>query len=54
VLIPSFQFGGMEHPGFVFYNASSMLLDESATQNQFLGRASLISTKRRTCGSATW
>jgi aminopeptidase N len=43
VLIPSFQFGGMEHPGSVFYNASSLLLDESATQNQFLGRASLIS-----------
>ena len=33
VLIPSFQFGGMEHPGAVFYNASSLLLDESATQN---------------------
>ncbi len=43
VLIPSFQFGGMEHPGAVFYNASGVLLDESATQNQLLGRASLIS-----------
>ena len=43
VLIPSFQFGGMEHPGSVFYNASGVLLDESATQNQLLGRASLIS-----------
>jgi aminopeptidase N len=43
VLIPSFQFGGMEHPGSVFYNARSLLLDESATQNQLLGRASLIS-----------
>ncbi len=43
VLIPSFQFGGMEHPGAVFYNASGLLLDESATQAQFLGRASLIS-----------
>ena len=43
VLIPSFQFGGMEHPGAVFYNANGLLLDESATQNQFLGRASLIS-----------
>ena len=42
VLIPSFQFGGMEHPGAVFYNASSLLLDESATQSQRLGRASLI------------
>jgi aminopeptidase N len=42
VLIPSFQFGGMEHPGAVFYNASSLLLDEAATQGQLLGRASLI------------
>ena len=43
VLIPSFQFGGMEHPGAIFYNANSLLLDESATQGQLLGRASLIS-----------
>ena len=43
VLIPSFQFGGMEHPGAIFYNASGLLLDESATQNQYLGRASVIS-----------
>jgi aminopeptidase N len=43
VLIPSFQFGGMEHAGAIFYNASSLMLDESATQNQFLGRASVIS-----------
>lgn len=42
VLIPSFQFGGMEHPGAIFYNASSMMLDESATQNQLLNRASTI------------
>jgi aminopeptidase N len=42
VLIPSFQFGGMEHPGAIFYNASGLLLDESATQNQRLGRASVI------------
>ncbi|MBA2305003.1 MAG: hypothetical protein H0W08_20560 [Acidobacteria bacterium] len=42
LLVPSFQFGGMEHPGSVYYNASALLLDESATQNQKLGRASLI------------
>lgn len=42
VLIPAFQFGGMEHPGAVFYNASSLMLDESATQNQQLERASAI------------
>ena len=42
LLVPSFQFGGMEHPGSIFYNASALLLDQSATQNQKLGRASLI------------
>jgi aminopeptidase N len=42
VLIPSFQFGGMEHAGAIFYNAPGLLLDESATQNQLLGRASII------------
>jgi aminopeptidase N len=42
LLVPSFQFGGMEHPGSIFYNASALLLDPSATQNQHLGRASLI------------
>ncbi|HET7221414.1 MAG TPA: M1 family aminopeptidase [Vicinamibacterales bacterium] len=42
LLVPSFQFGGMEHPGAIFYNAASLFLDTSATQNQRLGRASLI------------
>jgi aminopeptidase N len=42
VAIPSFQFGGMEHPGAIFYNAGPLLLDESATENQILGRASTI------------
>jgi aminopeptidase N len=42
LLVPSFQFGGMEHPGAIFYNASGLWLDESATQNQLLERASTI------------
>ena len=42
VLIPSFQYGGMEHPGGILYRQASVLLDETATQNQMLGRASLI------------
>jgi len=42
VLVPSFQFGGMEHPGSIFYNAASVLLDESATESQMLNRANLI------------
>jgi aminopeptidase N len=42
LLVPSFQFSGMEHPGSVYYNAASILLDESATENQVLSRASVI------------
>jgi aminopeptidase N len=42
VLIPSFQFGGMEHAGAILYNSSSLMLDATATQNQLLGRASVI------------
>ena len=42
VLIPSFQYGGMEHPGGILYRQAGIFLDETATQNQVLGRASLI------------
>ncbi len=42
LLMPAFQFGGMEHPGAIFYNANGLMLDESATQDQLLGRASVI------------
>ena len=42
-LIPPFQYGGMEHPGAILYRASSLMLDKSATENQKLRRASLIS-----------
>lgn len=42
VLIPSFQYGGMEHPGGILYREASLLLEETATQRQELGRASLI------------
>ncbi|MEQ8424361.1 MAG: M1 family aminopeptidase, partial [Cyclobacteriaceae bacterium] len=42
VLIPSFQYGGMEHPGSIFYRESSLILDPSASVNQKLRRASLI------------
>jgi aminopeptidase N len=41
-LIPAFQFGGMEHPGAIFYNADALLLDQSATENQMLERARAI------------
>lgn len=40
--IPAFQFGGMEHPGAIWYRAESLFLDPSATRAQELSRASLI------------
>ncbi|WP_276482206.1 M1 family metallopeptidase [Paraflavitalea pollutisoli] len=40
--IPDFQFGGMEHPGAIWYNANSLFLDSSATRTQLIRRASLI------------
>ena len=42
-LIPAFEFGGMEHPGAIFYRDSGILLEETATEQQRLSRASLIS-----------
>jgi aminopeptidase N len=42
VLLPAFQFGGMEHAGAIYYNAQALFLEKTATQNQLLARASLI------------
>ena len=42
VLLPDFQFSGMEHPGAIFYNSSRVLLSPSSTRQQRLARASLI------------
>jgi aminopeptidase N len=42
VLLPAFQFGGMEHAGAIFYNAPYLFLDATATQNDQLRRANLI------------
>lgn len=41
-LIPSFQYGGMEHVGAIQYRASSLFLDEDPSESQLLSRASLI------------
>jgi len=40
--VPAFQFGGMEHPGAIWYRAESLFLDATASRAQELGRASLI------------
>lgn len=42
VLVPTFQYGGMEHPGSIFYREGSIILDPSASVNQRMRRASLI------------
>jgi len=42
VLIPAFQYGGMEHVGAIQYNASRMFLDKKPTASRLLSRASLI------------
>jgi aminopeptidase N len=42
VLLPAFQFSGMEHAGAIYYSAPAILLDKTATQRQYLGRANLI------------
>jgi len=42
VLLPPFQYNGMEHPGSIFYRASSLMLEASPTLNEQLSRASLI------------
>jgi len=42
VLIPAFQFRGMEHPGAIYYSSPALLLEKTATQTQRLARASLI------------
>jgi aminopeptidase N len=42
VLLPAFQFSGMEHAGAIFYSAPSLLLEETATQEQQLARANTI------------
>ena len=43
VAIPDFQFGGMEHPGAVQFQGSTLFLDATSTKSQFISRANLIS-----------
>ena len=42
VLIPDFQYGGMEHVGAILYRASHLFLEEAPSDARLLGRASLI------------
>ncbi|MEZ4999501.1 MAG: M1 family aminopeptidase [Bacteroidales bacterium] len=40
--MPSFQYGGMEHPGSIYYRAGSTFLENDASINQVLSSAGLI------------
>ncbi len=42
VLIPGFQYSGMEHPGAIFYRDSRLLLNENPSTTQRLQQANLI------------
>lgn len=42
ILLPSFQYSGMEHPGCIYYNSSRLLLTSNAGIPEKLRRASLI------------
>lgn len=42
VVIPDFQYGGMEHTGATLYNDKRIFLGEHPTTDELLGRASLI------------
>ena len=42
LLAPAFPFGGMEHPGAIFYNEEGQIFREPPTLNQQLGRRAVI------------
>lgn len=42
VIIPSFQYSGMEHPGAILYRDSRLFLEKNATIREELNRANLI------------
>ena len=43
VIVPGFQFGGMEHPGAILFNETRMFLGEAPTDAEKLSRTELIS-----------
>ena len=42
VLIPDFQYSGMEHPGAIFYRDNRILLDDNPSVTQLLSQANVI------------
>ncbi|KAA3607299.1 MAG: hypothetical protein DWQ01_16530 [Planctomycetota bacterium] len=42
VLLPGFPYGGMEHPGCIFYRESALVFDHTPTAQELLRRSTLI------------
>lgn len=42
VILPNYQFGGMEHPGAIQYSDRSLFLERNATEEEQLNRTELI------------
>jgi aminopeptidase N len=42
LILPGYQFGGMEHPGAIHLNDRRIFLDKNATQEELLSRSELI------------
>ncbi len=42
VAVPSFQYGGMEHPGAILYRSKSLFLDAKPSRQELMSRANLI------------
>ncbi|MCT3808995.1 aminopeptidase [Elizabethkingia anophelis] len=42
VVVPDFQFGGMEYPGAILFQNSTLFLDKNATQSQLNNRSNLL------------
>ena len=54
IILPGFQYGGMEHTGATLYNDTRMFLSEHPTLDEELARAKLIAHESQTRRSTTY
>ena len=54
VVLPGYQFGGMEHPGAIQFNARTIFLGAQPTEDDECVASSSSLTRRPTCGLAIW
>lgn len=47
IILPGFQYGGMEHTGATLYNDTQMFLSENPTPDEELRRTQLIAPRNR-------